>query len=520
MWEMYRALTALPWIVQVGFAGVAAFIIVDLLRPKERPNSPLVRNAVGLPIIGNALEFTPTKILHTLRRYPKDYGPIAAFWFFYRKAYLLTDTELIRDAFVRRPKRLRRRRADEYISDIIGVTQGLFNSNGSEWSRMRRATAPSFSNQNIKNKLPSVVEQIHHWMERLTSLAEKGDVIDMKFESFSFTIRVITVMAFGIDVNNPVTAYFFSPQFVKDINTIFRLVAEFRLFPFPNWLWRYMPHYKYEVAAKEAADRFTDASQKVIDYMKQILAKPGAVPSAMVDFLLYKEAAQSPDALTDAEIIANVKTFFTAGAETNSIAISWAAYVLAQYPAVRDRIRSEAVDVIFKDKKSWRDVDINSVTMDDLTSLTYCNAVGKEILRVLSPAVTGPFELTDQSTPLQMPKDLIVYPGEEVWVNVEGIMRDETVYKDPLAFVPERWLAAEQDPVVLAKMEANFFTFGGGPRACPGMHLSYSELVLAIAYLGHCFDISLACPAEEIERIMNFAASPNKMPLYIRARST
>ena len=72
------------------------------------------------------------------------------------------------------------------------------------------------------------------------------------------------------------------------------------------------------------------------------------------------------------------------------------------------------------------------------------------------------------------------------------------------------------DPEKLQRMSASFFPFGGGTRQCPGMTLALMEATLAIGFLSLSFDMELACPVEEIERISTFVATSNKMPVYLK----
>ena len=54
-------------------------------------------------------------------------------------------------------------------------------------------------------------------------------------------------------------------------------------------------------------------------------------------------------------------------------------------------------------------------------------------------------------------------------------MHDESVYKDPFTFKPERFLgpSPEHDPTTAA--------FGFGRRVCPGSHLALQSLFINIA---------------------------------------
>lgn len=481
--------------------------------------------ARGLPIVGSIMDFTPKTLLHTLRTYPAMYGKAVRFRILHRKGILLNDAALIREVFQKRPKRFRRMRADEYLSNLLHMSSGLFNSNGDTWNRIRRATAPSFSSLNIKLKFPAILEQVESLISRLGRHAVTGNTVDMKFEAFSFTIRVITVVAFGLPVDNfDATKYFVSMEFMQDIFSFFRLGAAHRLFPGPMWLWRFSPQYRYEAEGIAANNRMTDAAQRIIQLKRELFtqSESAPAPSAMIDFMIIKEANHTSDALTDEEIIANIKTFFIAGAETTSVVISWLMYLLATRPDIRDKIRAEA-DVLLEKP-------VAQLTVDDFVHIPYCKAVERELLRLLSPAIAAPYDLTDLSTSVRVganaatgEEGIELFPGEAVWVNVEGAMRDASVYApDPLVFRPERWLRtapdSSEEQEKFAQMETHFLSFGGGPRVCPGMHLASSEIVLAMVFVAKYLDVSLSCPEAEIERIMNFTACANKMPVKFHLR--
>jgi cytochrome P450 len=99
------------------------------------------------------------------------------------------------------------------------------------------------------------------------------------------------------------------------------------LFPFPEFFWRISPKYPLEIAAKQANQRFTTACQEMIAYKRhqrlsssQSSASQNIGGVAMIDAMLWRQRDDSArDALTDDEIIANVKTFYLAGADTSGM---------------------------------------------------------------------------------------------------------------------------------------------------------------------------------------------------------
>ena len=60
--------------------------------------------------------------------------------------------------------------------------------------------------------------------------------------------------------------------------------------------------------------------------------------------------------------------------------------------------------------------------------------------------------------------------------------------------------------------------FGSGPRVCPGSSLSLLEGPMLLAHILHRYDITLACPAEEVARITALVLHPSKLPLVFTPR--
>lgn len=60
----------------------------------------------------------------------------------------------------------------------------LFNANGPAWSRLRRATVPAFSQQNLRNKAAPIISEIKDFVDRLVAKSATGEVMDMKYEVF------------------------------------------------------------------------------------------------------------------------------------------------------------------------------------------------------------------------------------------------------------------------------------------------------------------------------------------------
>lgn len=78
-----------------------------------------------------------------------------------------------------------------------------------------------------------------------------------------------------------------------------------------------------------------------------------------------------------------------------------------------------------------------------------------------------------------IPKD------NQILVNAYAIGRDPEAWKDPNAFIPERFLESDLD---YYGNHFHFIPFGAGRRICPGLPLASRTIPLILGSLIHAFD--------------------------------
>jgi cytochrome P450 len=518
--------------IPVVFLGYLMYYY--LTRSKTR--HPALVHAIGYPVIGNLLDFTIGGILRTMREYPRKYGSLVEYNIFTLKGIVVADIDLAREILMKRPKKFSRTRNFNYSVNVLKMGSGLFQCYGPTWYHIRKATASSFNQYTITSKMPKILEEMFAWMKRLTVLSASSPAVDMKDQPVSLTVRLITIVAFGLETNNPISSYFYSPQFTKDMERTFLFSQETLLWFLPMFFWKYSSKYQLELQAIEANERVTKVCQGIIDYKRQLIADKSSDPSfsstSMIDSMISKELQGSDAALTDEEIIANVKTIYMAGTDTTAVAITWICYYFAVYPEFCLKAREEARKYLFSNSRKlptgndellllspFDSVEdcIQSFDMNRFQSLSFCMACMKEVLRLSGPTSTiGNQPLGDEEIVLS--NGIVLGKDDVAWINLDGIHFNEKVFENPFEFNPLRWLsgAAGNDLAKVQEMEKNFISFGYGPRVCPGMNLAYHEGVLAIAFLAHHFNMELNCPKNEIYRIRSFTACPNKMPIVLK----
>lgn len=121
---------------------------------------------------------------------------------------------------------------------------------------------------------------------------------------------------------------------------------------------------------------------------------------------------------------------FTAGTETTSTTLQWAALFLVNHPDVQEKSRAEMLE----------NGSSGPQTLSDKHNMHYCQAVIAEVQRL---GDIGPFSLphtASQDTNVcgyRIPKGAIVIP------NLNSVMHDETVFPNSTKFDPGRFLDAE-----------------------------------------------------------------------------
>jgi cytochrome P450 family 13 len=81
--------------------------------------------------------------------------------------------------------------------------------------------------------------------------------------------------------------------------------------------------------------------------------------------------------------------------------------------------------------------------------------------------------------------NVLIEEGNCVHVDVFGVHHNKEIFgEDADQFNPDRWLGGDS-----AKLMANFYPFGGGPRICIGMRLAYIEEKLLLVHILRRFNI-------------------------------
>jgi cytochrome P450/nitrite reductase/ring-hydroxylating ferredoxin subunit len=443
----------------------------------------------GIPVLGNALQFKPSRSHEILEGWAAEHGPLFKFRLGPNRAIGVADPELNERILRARPDGYRRASTIAPVLEEVGGN-GVFAAEGAAWRSQRRLAVHALSQRNIRGFYPTLLGITERLRARWERKADAGEVLDMADEAKRFLVDVTTLLAFGHDVN---TLEQEGDVIQRRLELIFPAITK-RLFAVvPTWRWVRMP-----------ADRRLDRAlaevhawlgERIADARARIDADP-ALAEQPENFLQSMVAARDADGnpFPDDVILGNAMTMLLAGEDTTAYTLAWAVHHLCDAPHAVEALRAESDGRVPED-------------IESANRLAYAGAVASEAMRVRPVAPLLLLEATRDT----VIGDVAVPAGTWVACLLRPPAVDARHFHAPGEFRPERWLRGTDDA-------ATSIPFGSGPRICPGRGLAALEAKLVLAMLYGSFDVERVGAAADVEERFAFTMFPVGLKVQLRRR--
>ncbi|PMD39569.1 cytochrome P450 [Hyaloscypha variabilis F] len=220
------------------------------------------------------------------------------------------------------------------------------------------------------------------------------------------------------------------------------------------------------------------------------------------DFCSYIFELRDQLDLNDWHVASYSQAMIVAGSETSATTMTILTYWLCKTPLVYEKLKQEIRS---------RYASSHEITSQNTTFLPYLTAVINEILRLVPPMSFG--------SPRVIPEGGETVDGHFVpggtFVSVHGYVtaRSAKYFKDPDAFIPERWLDPEGTDNLAASSP-----FLLGPGLCLGINMAWMELRILIAKMVFWFDFELAGDNSGWEHLQNYILW-KKPALWVNVRT-
>ena len=372
------------------------------------------------------------------------------------------------------------------LTPVIGRTS-LFLAEGPDWRWQRRAVAPIFRHEMLLSFVPTIAviaeRQVERWRARPLDLP-----VEIAAAMTRTTFEIIVDAILGGSARLDAERYGRA------------LAANFNTIP-----WHILLSVLWAPAWTPFPGRW--GARRAHDFLRadigRIIAKRRANPSAhpdLLDLLLAARDADTDRGLNDAELVANLLTFISAGHETTAVALTWTLWLLAKDEAVQRRVYDEAVAVMGH----------GPVEIAHIDALRLTRQVISESMRLFPPV---PMLSRIPKTDMQL-GGMAITPRTWVVIPIFALHRNALLWDNPHAFDPDRF-ASDQ-----AKGRSRYahLPFGAGPRVCIGANFAMIEAVVIIATLVRAFRFQTV-PGHKARPIARLTLRPaGGIPLLIGAR--
>ncbi|OKL59686.1 hypothetical protein UA08_05017 [Talaromyces atroroseus] len=350
-------------------------------------------------------------------------------------------------------------------------TPSLLHANEEDHGRIRRIVSHAFSEKALmaqEGLIQGYVDQLIHKMREVTSSTNNAPVDMVQWYKW-IMFDLIADLAFGepfgclqdLSTHQYITLLFDSLKSLR-----FSYISAF--FPFLKYLGSF-------VLDKSLMQKRKDYLQWIASQVRKRTKRNTTRP----DFMSYilQNNPEKGARLTEQEIISNASSLIVGGSETTSTLLSGLTWLLLTNPEKMHKLKVE----IRGKFKTYDEITINAVN-----GSPYLVAVITEGLRYYPPIPAGFGRQVN--TGGEVISGYYIPEGTIVSVSHYAAYHSERNFKDPDAFVPERWMG---DEAYANDNKTACQPFSLGPRGCLGRNLAHAEMRLILAKIVWCFELEL-----------------------------
>jgi cytochrome P450 len=400
-------------------------------------------------------------------------------FFFLRSSFILNAPDAIRHVLVDNYENYSRTPAGlRVLRPMLG--EGLLIAEGRAWKHQRRTLAPAFTPRAVTTLIPHMVAVTDETIANLRR--GDGGAVDLREIMQHMTLEIAgrTMFSFGMERHGATLRDFvmeYADQLARPSFLDLILPLNWptpRDFPRARFRKRWTQFIGMLMAERRAAGK-----------------QEGAPARDLFDLMNAARDPETGEAFSEAQLGDQVATMILAGHETTATALFWALYLLALDPVAQEQLAAEA-----------RQVSADGEA--DLDRLKFTRAVVDETMRLYPPAfliaraAAGNDEVA--GIPIKKHDVILIAP----WL----LHRHEKLWRDPNAFVPERFLSPAPPPDRFA-----YLPFGVGARVCIGAHFALVEATLVLARIIAAFRVTLF-DKDPVMPVGVVTTQPNRSPMF------
>jgi cytochrome P450 len=403
--------------------------------------------------------------------------------FFGRSSFILNTPDAIRHVLVDNYENYTRTPAAyRVLRPVLG--EGLLIAEGRAWKHQRRTLAPAFTPRAVAPMVPHMIAVTEETIAKLASSC--GAPVDLREIMQRMTLEIAgrTMFSFGMGRHGSALR-----DFVMEYGA--RLAR-------PHFLDLLLPlgwPSPQDFARARFRKRWTRFVAVLMAERRAAGKNEGAPPRDLFDLMVAARDPETGEAFTDEHLGDEVATMILAGHETTATALFWSLYLLALDPATQEELAAEV-----------EGATVNGAL--EVERLKFTRAVVDETMRLYPPAFLIARAAAAPDTVAGMP----VRKNDVILIAPWLLHRHEKLWRDPGAFVPQRFMPPSPPPDRFA-----YLPFGVGARICIGAHFALVEATLALAKIIGAFRVELVDQAPVLP-VGVVTTQPDRSPMFRLAR--
>ncbi|KAJ0013967.1 hypothetical protein Pint_21736 [Pistacia integerrima] len=475
------------WLLILISLSISALITLFLDPVTKKLSHSLPPGPPTIPFIGNFLQIIKTRseLESILRNLHLKYGPVVSLKIGSKPAIFIADRSLAHQALIQNSSIFADRPPALPSDKIASCNQHNISSAfyGPTWRLLRRnLTSEILHPTRVKSYSHARKWVLEILVTRLKSHSKSGVVCVVDHVRYAM-FSLLAFMCFGNKLEE---------EQIKEIERVQRNVLlslpRFQILNFWPSVGKILFRKRWEELYQMTQDKenvlipliTARKNMKQEKFNKQFEPEQTQIQS-YVDTLLDLELAEEKRKLEESELVALCSEFFDAGTDTTSTALQWILANLVKNPEIQEKLYME-----MKQNLS----DQVAIKEEDLQKLPYLKAVVLEGLRRHPP---GHFVLLHAVTEDTVLNGCLFPKNGVVNFMVAEMGWDPEVWKDPMAFKPERFLRSNGEEFefdITGSREIKMMPFGVGRRMCPGWSLAMLHLVYFVGNLVWNFEWS------------------------------
>ncbi|ERF69870.1 hypothetical protein EPUS_05412 [Endocarpon pusillum Z07020] len=380
---------------------------------------------------------------------------------------------------------------DEFAVKPLNAPFSAHGTTDHNLHRIRRASLnPFFSKKKIVSLEPVLQGQVEKLSRRMEEFADSGKVMPLGYAYAAFTMDIVTEYAMEKSYGNLDHEDFNADlcDCVKGVGPIWHLGKHI---PWFNQIYAMTPSWVIQKLLPKSGHWKAFQDDCIVQIMKVMSAAESGAINEKFHQTVFREILKS-DVLPAQEktvecLRDQVQSIVSAGTETTAHTLRVITVHLCLNRPILQRLRAEI--------RTLQPDPYTPAKLLQLEKLPYLTATCLEGLRLSS----GVSARLPRISPDQIIRygDWEIMPGTPVGMTRIFMHEDETIFPDPAAFKPERWMV---DAAERRRLERYLLPFSKGARNCVGIHLAWAELYLCLAAVVSRFDLELqGTTVEDVE---------------------